>query len=57
MLGDYKKASEDFSVAISINPHDAMAYYNRGLIYNRLGNIALANRDFSMAKSLGYNVK
>jgi len=45
--------------AIKLNPKDAKAYYGRGVMYQRLGQQELADRDFTAfrynrkAKELG----
>ena len=36
---DYKKAIEAFDEAIKLDPRDAVAYYNRGVAYNRIGQV------------------
>ena len=40
--------------AIRIDPTYAVAYNNRGVAYQSLGERELAERDFQKAKELGY---
>ena len=35
--GDHSEAIEAFDEAIKLDPQDAIAYYNRGVAYNRIG--------------------
>jgi tetratricopeptide (TPR) repeat protein len=51
--GNYKQALEEFNDAIEINPKSPTAYYNRGIVYSRLGNNAESMKDLNMAASLG----
>ncbi len=39
--GRLENALEDFSAAIRVNPNQAAAYYNRAIVYTRLGDAAL----------------
>ena len=43
---------EDFNQALTINPQDGLAYYNRGLAYYELGNITQTKKDWKKAASL-----
>ena len=36
-MDQYPRAIEDFDKAIQLQPGDAAAYYNRGLVYDHLG--------------------
>ena len=58
--GDYTSAISCYSTAIEIKPDLGEAYYNRGLMYLRLGNKNLGVADLSKAGELGvlpsYNV-
>ena len=47
-------AIQDFGEAIRLDPQDAKAYYNRGLMYEALGKSTEAEQDFAKAKELGY---
>ena len=53
-LGKYTQAIADFNRAIEINPRYGEAYYNRGVVYNRLGNREQAIDDIRTAARLGY---
>ena len=48
-----KKAVEDYSKAITQNPNNAEAYYNRGVAKTMLGDRAGAILDWKKAASLG----
>jgi|GEM_PF-3129950 len=50
----YEDAITDFNKAISLDPNLAVAYNNRGVAYQRLGETIKANQDFAKAKELGY---
>ena len=47
--GNFTRALEDFTEAISLDPNLAGAYYNRGVTYNKLGRFQEALQDFSQA--------
>lgn len=51
--GAYVDALSDYNQAINLVPHLAEAYYNRGLIYLKLGRIQEAQKDLSQAGELG----
>jgi Flp pilus assembly protein TadD len=53
-LGQYERAIQDYDVVIRLDPQEAMAYYIRGLVYERLGKTKEAELDFQKAKELGY---
>ena len=53
-LGQYERAIEDLNEAIRLDPQYAKAYFNRGVIYERLGKSTEAERNFAKAKELGY---
>lgn len=59
-LNDFTSAISCYSKALEIKPDLAAAYYNRGLMYLRLGNKELGMADLSKAGELGilpsYNV-
>lgn len=51
--GDYQGAIADYSQAISINPKNSMAYYNRALLFeNKLNDRIGAIQDFRRAAQL-----
>jgi tetratricopeptide (TPR) repeat protein len=54
----YDQAIKHYDDAINANPDYAEAYYNRGLCYEALGNIANAKQDYDKALSLrsGYEL-
>jgi len=45
----------EFSKAIEFDPANNLAYYNRGLVYDRVGDKIAAQRDFVRAKQLGFS--
>ena len=60
LQGDYTNAISCYSTAIELKPDLGEAYYNRGLMYLRMGNKNLGVADLSKAGELGilpsYNV-
>ena len=48
-LKNYEKALDDYSIAIKIDPEFAIAYYNRGVIYNYREEMSKALDDFTTA--------
>ena len=60
LMGDYTSAISSFTSALEVKPDLGEAYYNRGLMYLRLGNKQLGVADLSKAGELGilpsYNV-
>src|SRR3989339_215568 len=50
--GQYDKAEESYSTAISRDPKNADAYNNRGLIYAQKGDFDKAIKDYSMATAI-----
>ena len=52
-IGLYGNALEDFNRALQLNKNFVEAYFNRGNVYLRTGDIALALRDFKSACDLG----
>ena len=52
-LGDYKGSLDDFNKAVEINPNYALAYFNRGVTIEILGDINIACADWERASSLG----
>jgi tetratricopeptide (TPR) repeat protein len=51
-LGELALALADATKAISMMPTEAGPYYTRGLVYKRMGKIAEARSDFTMAHQL-----
>jgi len=51
-LGDFDKALADWDQVIRLYPDSAWYYYRRGLVYEELGKINDAIRDFETAISL-----
>jgi tetratricopeptide (TPR) repeat protein len=51
-LKEYPKAIADFNQAIYLNPEDADAYGNRGLVYSQLGDRENAIADLEKAAQL-----
>jgi len=54
-LQDYQRAIADYDQAISLNPNDASAYYNRGLARYKLEDYQGAIADYNQAISLNPN--
>ncbi|MGD1698438.1 tetratricopeptide repeat protein [Dapis sp. BLCC M229] len=52
MSKDMHKAMADFSYAIYIDAGNSRAYYNRGCVCSKMGNIKGAMADFSMSNDL-----
>lgn len=50
--GDFPRAIEDYTAAISIDKSNAFAYYNRGITRERISDLHGAIEDFSKAISL-----
>lgn len=46
---DFRGAIEDYTQAIKINPNYAEAYYNRGIVYDELGDKKTAIQDYNQA--------
>jgi tetratricopeptide (TPR) repeat protein len=51
-LGDKQRALDDYDAAIKSDPHNAVLYYNRGVIYNAQANHDAALHDFDTALQL-----
>ena len=52
---DYAGAARAFALSIRLNPTYQQAYVNRGLAYERLGNVQQAMEDYSMAMVLQFD--
>lgn len=53
--GDYRAALDDYATVIALDPANARAYFNRGLIYQHMGLPALAIANYDRALSLHEN--
>ena len=51
-LGYHSRALEQFEMAILFQPEHCLAYNNRGLVHQELGNVAEARRSYEQAISL-----
>jgi tetratricopeptide (TPR) repeat protein len=51
--GRDKEAIEDFTKALSLNPHFVRGYLDRGGYYEKSGNRGLALRDYEKACDMG----
>ena len=51
-LGQYSDAIEDYNEAIQMDPYEALAYYNRGRTYRKMGQEVESNKDFDRAMEL-----
>ena len=49
-FGKYEQALDDCNKSIEIAPKDSRAYYIRGLVYQNMGDLELANIDFRKAE-------
>jgi len=47
--GDLEEAIEVYTGVIKTDPHHALAYYNRGIVYEELGDTSLAFEDYTKA--------
>lgn len=52
--GNYQESIEAFTRAIQSNPEYAIAYYDRGIVYYKIGSDELAKNDLKEALRLGY---
>lgn len=50
--GDYQAAFADLDQAIALDPESAQAYFNRGVMYNGIGEIEKARADLRRAEEL-----
>lgn len=50
--GQYAKALEDYTAALKADPSSSYAFYNRGILNDRLGCYSAAIKDFSAAIEL-----
>jgi tetratricopeptide (TPR) repeat protein/DNA-directed RNA polymerase subunit M/transcription elongation factor TFIIS len=48
-LGQYERATQEFTEAIRLDPQHTKAYYNRGIAYGQLGQHEQATQDFAEA--------
>lgn len=53
----FDQALESYTEAITLDPNYARAYYNRGLLFQRIGNIQNANADFEHATLLDPTIR
>jgi tetratricopeptide (TPR) repeat protein len=53
-MGYYDRALEDLDKALELDDRLAVAYFNRGVVRNSLGEFEQANNDLSTAYLLGY---
>jgi tetratricopeptide (TPR) repeat protein len=51
--GDYDKALADYETALQVKPNFNNAYFNRGIVYERLGKTEKAKADISLAYENG----
>ena len=51
--GKFEKAIECYTKAIEIDPDIAWVYYNRGLVYEKMGRDSDAQADFKKACDMG----
>ena len=51
--GRFEEALEVFNSAVELKPNYALAYYNRAIVFNKLGNNKRAEEDLKEACYLG----
>lgn len=51
--GEYNKALDDYETALKLKPEFDHAYFNRGIVFERLGNIEKAKADILVAYEKG----
>ena len=56
-LGDHKLALKEFTIALKYDANNPDLYYNRGVTYERLGDISKALKDYSSAVILNENME
>jgi len=54
---NYKKALHDYNKSLSIVPNNPNTYYNRGIVYRRIGKLYEAIKDYENAEKYGYSDK
>ncbi len=52
----FEKAIEDSNEALRLTPKNAMAFNNRGLVYEKKGNMDRAGKDYLKACELGFKI-
>ena len=52
-LGEYEKALHDYDLALASKPNDKDAFYNRGVVFERQGELEKAKADFIKAYEQG----
>ena len=55
--GNYTKALLDYNKSLSIVPNNPNTYYNRGIVYRRIGKVDESIKDYANAKKYGYSDK
>jgi len=55
-IGEFSKALEDANHALKISPQNALAFNNRGLVYEKKGDKVQAVRDYYKACELGLKI-
>lgn len=53
-LGDLQKAISDYEAALKFDPNLGAAYFNRGIVYEKMRNIEQAKADISLAYQKGF---
>ena len=53
-LKEYDKALADYETALKAKPDLGSAYYNRGIVYEKLGKVDAAKADIALAYAKGY---
>lgn len=54
-LSDFQGASDDFSMAIKLDPNNSEPYYNKGIAEILLGQNQKGCEDLKKAKALGHD--
>ena len=52
--GDFQKAIADYDEALKLSPNLGAAYFNRGIVYEKLGQIDKAKADISLGYQKGF---
>jgi len=56
-LGEYDKAFDDYNIALAIKPNYNQAFYNRGIVFEKMGDNKKAVEEFKKAYKNGLRSK
>ena len=54
--GQFSRALEHYNVLVELNPSQGGYYYNRAVIYEKLGQVNAALQNVTKASALGFNL-